>query len=423
MEDTKDASAVLASSRAVVPAAARQFSEANARERADVAEVLATEGRRNRRGHTLRVVTAAAALIAVVALAGWGWFAWRSAATPAYVSDPVVRGDIVVKLTATGELQPTREVAVSSLVTGTIASVDVDYNQSVAKGQPLAHLDPADFETRRKRAAAAVEAQAAMRDAAAATVSDAEAALQRAERLTADNLVSDRDAELATTTLARARANLAAAEAQLKAAQADLATAESDYGKATIRSPIDGVVLSVNADPGQTITSASLVTSLFVLATDLKHLDLELDIDEADVPQIKVGDEVSFTVEAAPDKPLLGSVRQIRSAPTINDGVTSYKAIVAVDNASGTLKPGMTATADIQTNRATAMLTVSNAALRFIPKSSAARPAGQAQVYVLRDAGLVAVPITAGISDGQRSVITSGDLEVGDLVVTGLKGR
>lgn len=422
MEDPRDASVPLTSTRAVVPTAVRQAIEPGTPKRADVAKVLATEGRRSRRGRVLRIVGAAAALLAIAAVAGWGWFAWRSAATPDYVTDPVGRGDIIMKLTATGDLQPTSEVAVSSLVTGTIASVDVDYNQPVIKGQPLAHLDAADFETRRQRAAAAVEAQAAMRDAAGATVSDAEAALQRAEKLTADNLVSDRDAELAMTALARARANLAAAEAQLKAAQADFATAESDYAKATIRSPIDGIVLSVNAEPGQTITSASLVTSLFVLATDLKHLALELDIDEADVPHIKVGDEVSFTVEAAPDKPLLGSVRQIRSAPTVSDGVTSYKAIVAVDNAAGTLKPGMTATADIQIDRATDVLTVSNAALRFVPKTMPARPAGQAQVFVLRAAELVVVPITAGISDGQRTAIVSGDLKVGDLVATGLKG-
>jgi len=425
MEDTKNAPAEVAANRAVVLAQPHQIEEGSTtRGHTDVAGVLVAEGRRSSRRRIVRVIAGVIAVAAIVAGAGWAWLSWHAAATPAYLTDPAVRGDLVVTLAATGNLQPTQEVAVSSLIAGTILSVDVDYNQAVTKGQPLAHLNADDYDARRKRAAAGVEAQAAARDAAAATVTDASAAFERAEKLNADNVVSMREAELALSALTRAKANLAAAEAQLKAAEADLTSAESDYAKTTLVSPIDGVVLDVNAEAGQTVGSASLATALFVLATDLKRLDLELDIDEADVPHVAVGDQARFTVEAAPDRPLQGVIRQIRSAPTVSDGVTSYKAIVAVDNSAGTLKPGMTATADIQTDSILDVLTVSNAALRFAPKTLPVRPSNQAGVYVLNaDGSLRAVPVTVGITDGQRTAIVSGELAVGDLVVTGTKGR
>lgn len=417
--DPKDAS----QGHAIIPVSGREVDTALAPGQSSVAEVLASEGRRSRGRRAFRVSLAAMAVVLVAAGGAWGWRTWQSNAVPIYLTDAAVRGDILVTLPATGELAPTQRVGVSSLVTGTIASVDVDYNQPVTTGQPLAHLDPRDYEAQRKRAEAAVQAQAAARDAAATNVSDAEATLTRAKRLPVGEMISDKDVELATTALARARANLAVAEAQLEVARADLTGAEGNAAKTVIRSPIDGVALDINAEVGQTVTSATLVTSLFTLATDLKKLDLELDIDEADVPRVKVGDQASFTVESAPDRPLTGIIRQVRSAPTVVDGVTSYKAIVAVDNADGALRPGMTATADIRTDKASDVLTVSNAALRFVPKGLPPRKVGETEVYVLHEGSLRPVALTTGISDGQRTAVTSGDLAAGDLVVTGTKDR
>jgi HlyD family secretion protein len=408
---------------AIIPVAGADSRTSLRSGHSNVAEVLASEGRRSRGRRAWQLALAVVAVVLVAAGGAWGWRAWQSHASPSYLTDQAVRGDITVTLSATGELAPTQRVGVSSLVTGTIASVDVDYNQAVSKGQPLAHLDPRDFDAQRERAEAAVEAQAAARDAAATTVTDAEATLTRAKRLPAGEMISDKDVELATTAVARARANLALAEAQLKAAKADLASAESNYEKTVIRSPIDGVALDVNAEVGQTVTTATLVTSLFTLATDLKKLDLELDIDEADVPRVKVGDRANFTVESAPDQLLTGVIRQVRSAPTVVDGVTSYKAIVAVDNTTGALWPGMTATADIQTDRASDVLTVSNAALRFVPKGLPPRREGVAEIYVLHEGSLRPVTLSTGISDGQRTAVTSGGLTAGDLVVTGTKDR
>ena len=394
-------------------------------QRANVAEVLKAEGQRDRQRRLTRIVAFIAVLVVLAAGAILLWSVWRGATTVAYTTDPVGRGDIAVVLTATGTLEPTQRVSVSSLVTGTIASIDVDYNQPVSKGQILARLELVEFDLRLKRAMAMVDAQAAAKEIAAAGLSDAEAALRRINGLSAGQVVSVEQVELATTARRRARANLAAAVAQLEAAQTDLAAAESDHDKAIIVAPIDGMVLDVNAEIGQTINSTALAASLFTIASDLRRLELEVDVDEADVAQLKVGDVASFTVEAMPDQPLAGVVRQIRTGPTVSDGITSYKAVIAVDNTSLLLRPGMTATADITTATAKNVLTVSNAALRFEPTAAPRldTTGDQRHVYVLANGKPEPVALTTGLSDGQRSEVSSGDLAVGDPVVIGAKGR
>jgi HlyD family secretion protein len=161
---------------------------------------------------------------------------------------------------------------------------------------------------------------------------------------------------------------------------------------------------------------------MFTIASDLGVLDLEVDIDEADVSHVAVGDPVTFTVEAAPDRMLDGSIRQVHSGPKITDGVTTYVAVIAVDNADLMLKPGMTATANIITDEATGVLTIANSALRFVPAGEAP-PADQPHVYVLREGLPQLVPVTTGISDGQRTEITGGGIAAGDLVITATGGR
>lgn len=395
-------------------------------QRPDVAQVLHAEVQRGKRGRQLRL--AAVAAIVVVALAGVValWPMLRVGGTLAYATTPVMRGNIAVLLTATGTLEPRQQVAVASQVTGTVASVDVDYNQSVSKGQVLARLDLRPFDLQLRRAMALVDAQAAGRDAAKANVNDAEAALRRLGELALKQVVSTERLELATTALQRAKANLAAADAQLSAAEADLAGARDDYGRATIVAPIDGVILDVNAEIGQSI-SAALAVSLFTIASDIRHLELEVDIDEADVVQIAVGNPVAFAVEAMPDQLFTGVVRQVRTGPTISNGITSYKAVIAVDNENLLLRPGMTATADITTAEAKDVLTVANAALRFIPEdtgSTTSAPTGEApRIYVLVDGALAPMDVVTGLSDGQRTEIAADGLLEGDLVVTGVKGR
>ncbi|HWB43894.1 MAG TPA: efflux RND transporter periplasmic adaptor subunit [Hyphomicrobiaceae bacterium] len=404
----------------------------------DIAGVLAQE---ERRGRTRRVLTIAGIVagIAIVIAGGWLWWSAsvRSSAE-SFATEAAIRGDIHVTLVTTGTLQPTQQVAVTSNVTGTVASVDVDYNQHVTRGQALAHLDMRDLEARQARAAAMVEVQKANGLVAAASLADARAALNRAETLGSGSGVSQRDIDMARTTVQRAEANVASAAAQLTAAQADLQTMRNDYARGTIAAPIDGVVLDINVDPGQNIGTTALGQSLFTVAADLKQLNLEVEIDEADVARVAEGDEARFTVEAAPDAPFDGIIRQIRSAPTVADGVVNYKALILVDNSSMSLRPGMTATVEIAVDEALDVLTVPSAALRFSPNAGApAGPfggmiprstvetsmTGEQTVWVLTDGKAAAVQVTAGLSDGQRTQILSGALKEGDLVISGTKAR
>lgn len=390
--------------------------------RLDVTEILAAEQRRGRNRRATQIALVTLAAVVVAGAVAWGWWTWQSRSLAAYVTDRVTRGDLVVSLIATGTLEPSQKVGVSSLIAGTLASVDVDYNETVSKGQRLGTLDPRDYIARRERALAAVAAQVASRDAVMTAVTDAEATLQRARELPRGEVVSSKDVELAGTALIRAQANLAVADAQLNVARADLASAQSDYDKTIVVSPIDGTVLDVNAVKGQTVSAATLTAPLFTIASDLKLLGLDVDIDEADVVQVRAGDPVLFTVEAQPDKPIAGTIQQVRSAPSESDGVTSYTATIDVDNPDGLLRPGMTATASIETDRVSNVLTVANAALRFVPKTTPPTESGH-QVYVLRDGTPLRVVVTTGLTDGTRTAIASGDLAVGDLVVAGIKDR
>lgn len=389
-------------------------------QKADVAEVLAAEARRGQSRRAVRIVITA--VVVVLCLAGliWAWFAWRAVSVPSYVTDPVTRGDIVVTLVETGSLEATQSIPVASLVNGTVASIEVDFNDTVTKGQVLARLAPEDLAVGQRRAEAAVEAAAANRDAAKATVADAQSALRRAEELDKSNLISPRDLELAESQYLRAQAGLAAADAQLHAARVDLDSAKANLAKADIVAPIDGIVLDMDVVAGQQVGPA-LLAPLFTIASDLAKLDLEVGVDEADVPLVAVGDRVTFTVEATPDHELHGSVRQVRSGPKISEGVTSYVAVIAVDNADLVLKPGMTATASIITDEAKDVLSVANPALRFVPSDVEGDDTEVPGVYVLKDGVPTRIPVETGISDGQRTQLLSGP-EAGELVITGIGG-
>lgn len=392
-------------------------------QRADVASVLATEGKRNRTGRF--VLIGVGTVLAVLIAAGvWFWFGASLRPTTADLQTEVVqRADIHVMLTATGTLQPLHQAAVTSLTTGTIAAVVVDYNQPVTKGQLLATLDLRDIEARLQRSLAMVDVQEANRAMANAAVADAVAALARVQSLESGSVVSNKDVELAQSALRRAQATLEEADAQVKAATADLLAVKTDYSKGTITSPIDGVVLDVNAEVGATIGSASLASPLFSISSDLRVLDLEIDVDQADITALAVGRKAQFTVEAAPNHSFTGTIRQVRLAPSITDGVVSYKAIVSVENPDLLLKPGMTATAEVSLADAANVLSVPNAALRYRPEGTAGSPVSDQRVYVLEKGALREVAIDTGLTDGQRTEVTSGDVKVGDVVVTGRKER
>jgi HlyD family secretion protein len=398
----------------------------------DVAQVLAEEslrsGRRRRFVWLALVVVAAAA-----ALLGWWWFAGApERGAQSYATESAALADISVIVVATGTLEPTGEADVTSTISGTVASISARPNDLVSKGQVLARLDMGDLEARLAGAIAVVSSQQANLLIAETNLADAEATLNRTQALSSGQSVSVRELELAASAVKRAQAQRALADAQVRAAQAELQAARNDYDRACICSPIDGVVLEANINLGQTITSAGLAQPLFSLAADLTRLDLQVDIDEADIGSVRGGDTATFAVEAWPDRAFSGTIREIHFAPIIVEGVVSYRAML--DDAEMLLRPGMTATADIVVDEARQVLSVPNAALRFspgptdstsvldgmMPTSSVVAPGGgERTVWVLRDADLIETEVVVGLTDGRRSQISGGNLKVGDLVVVG----
>lgn len=386
-----------------------------------------------------------AGLVAAVLAGGGGW--WLTAGSGSsgavtYGTDPVTRGDLVVTVTATGTVEPTTEVEVSSELSGTLAEVAVTYNDQVQVGQLLARLD----DTKLKAQLATSQAQVA---AATAQVASAEASLREAaENLTTQAELDKRgvSARSSLTTVQaahdRAKAALDMARADLTLAKASLDQDRADLAKAEIRSPIEGVVLSREAEAGQIVAASLEAPVLFTIAQDLAQMELLVDIDEADIGKVSVGDTATFTVEAYDAQSFPATITQVRFAPETTDDVVTYKAVLAVDNPDGLLRPGMTATATITVDRAEDVLSVANAALRYAPPAAAKstsgngllglimpRPSGSAKatsdgesLWVLRDGQPVQLPITRGQSDGKRTVVQAEGLAEGDLAITEQSG-
>lgn len=404
----------------------------------DIAQVLAQEDQRSRRRRLVGWILVAA-VGALAALAAWWWFAGSDRRNDQqFVTELAELADIRVVVVAAGSLEPIGTAAVSSTISGTIDTVSVRANDRVSKGQVLARLDMGDLDSRLAAAVAMSKSQEANLLVANINLADAEAALARTETLSSGQSVSARDLELAASAVKRAQAQQALADAQLRAAEADLQAARNDFEKACICSPIEGVVLEANITPGQAITGAAVGQSLFVIAEDLRRLDLQVDIDEADVGSVREGDAATFAVEAWPGRNFSGVIREIRFAPKVIDGVVSYRALLDVDNSDMLLRPGMTATADIVVDEVDSTLSVPNAALRFslaaaaenglfdtmMPTSSIQAPDGASRtVWILRDGKPTEAEVTVGLSDGQRSQITSGSIEPGDAVIVGTAAR
>ncbi len=403
----------------------------------DVAGTLAAAGTarkaRRRIGWLVWAVVAAALLGA-----GAYWWTGRGAAATVYATEPVTRGALTVSVTATGSLYPTNQVEISSELSGTVRQVLVDYNDPVKKGQELAELDT-------DKLSAAVEGERAHLASAnagvaeaKATITETKADLDRKTTLLARHVGTQQEVEAAAAAHDRAVAALASAEAAVKVADADLHLAEVNLEKACICSPIDGVVLSRDVEPGQTVAASFQAPVLFTIAEDLKRMELRVDVDEADVGGVEVGQQATFTVDAYPGRSFPARIRVVRYASETVDGVVTYKAILDVDNADLALRPGMTATAEIVVQHVTDALLVPNQALRWAPPAQQeksggrslfmmfprpprdTRPkpdeAGRRTVYVLRDGHPVAVPVEVGSSDGDRTVVT-GDLAEGDAVI------
>ncbi|OIN92627.1 MAG: efflux transporter periplasmic adaptor subunit [Comamonadaceae bacterium CG1_02_60_18] len=385
--------------------------------------------------------------LALIAISAIGYYFWQqqqqAAAKPSYVTEPASKGNLTLRVTANGTLQPTRTVNIGSELSGTVLRVLVDVNDRVKKAQVLVELDTAKLGDQVLRSRAAVNAAQAQVEQAQATVTEARSTLARLEevsRLSGGKVPSASELDTARAAVARAEGALASARANLAADKASLTTDETNLAKASIRSPIDGVVLTRSVDPGNAVAASLQAVTLFTLAEDLRQLQLRVNVDEADVGRVKVGQKASFTVSAFPGRRFPANITRVSFGSTITDNVVTYVTQLDVANDDLSLRPGMTATSTIVAVERKDVLLVPNTALRFSPQSGdAAKPGNNImnsvmprlprvakkasggatrQVWVLRDGAPVAVNVTPGISDGRMTEITGGDLTEGMAVIT-----
>jgi len=392
------------------------------------------------------------------------------AATLGYATEQAQKGNLTVTVSATGKLAPINQVTVGSQLSGQVIKVLVDVNDRVTAGQPLALIDPSQFDDQVKQAQATLAANNAAVGQAQATLAQSKATLSRYQevsRLSGGRVPAKTEMDQAIADRDRALANLSAANANVISARAALSSAQTQRVRAVIRSPVTGVVLARQIDPGQTVAASFNTPTLFVIAQDLRQMKLEVAIDEADVGNVKQGQRATFTVDAFPGKTFpamitrvdVGSNLSVQDATSSSSTsstssttaqVVSYAADLSVANPDEQLRPGMTATADIVTMEKKDVLLVPNAALRFKPQTTGA-PAAQASggiagaltprmrrrggggdsaaplergskqsVYVKQaDGSLKAISVTTGDSDGSMTEITGGDLQPGMQVVTG----
>ncbi len=354
----------------------------------------------------------------VLALAAGAVVVWRAQEPPAqqrYRTQAVDRGDVVQAISANGTLNPVTLVQVGTQVSGTVQKIYADFNDQVSAGQVLAELDPSLLGAKVKQSEAGLQN-------AEATLALARSTLKRNQSLAEKKLLSG--AELET-----AEEQVKVAAAQVKLAEAQLEHDRTNLRYTVIRSPIAGVVVARNVDIGQTVAASFQTPTLFQIAQDLREMQIDTSVAEADVGALQVGQTVRFTVDAFPDRTYEGRIRQVRLNPTIQQNVVTYNVVVAADNREGRLMPGMTAHVLIPVAERRGVLRVPNAALSFRPKPEelgAGAPPGPpaaaagegATVYVLDRGTLRPVRVRAGISDNTLTEVVEGELKPGDLVVT-----
>jgi HlyD family secretion protein len=372
-----------------------------------------------------------------------------SASSQVYATQPARLGDLVVSVTATGPLQPTEQVDIGSELSGTLRSVEVGYNETVRAGQVLARLDTTRLEAQALQAKSSLQAAKAAVDETRASRGETESQLARLRHvraLSSGKVPSQQEMAAAESAAVRAQGALRSSEAAVAQASAMLEVQQADLARAVIRSPIDGVVLAETARPGQTVAASLQAPVLFTLAGDLKQLQLDLAVDEADVGRVREGQPVRFSVDAWPERSFTGRVEQVRFGPHTQSGVVSYETLVAVANPELLLRPGMTATAEIEVQRDHQVLLAPNAALRFEPPEREASPqrSGLAglipnkrrfdlnlaaaahdaapHVWVLQRGKLRSVPVEPRGSDGSWTEIRSDALGPGANLVVDAPG-
>ena len=393
---------------------------------------------------------------AALLLAGGAGFAyWRmggdSVEAP-FVTTPVQRGNITQVVSSTGTLQAGVTVQVGSQVSGTIVKLFANFNSKVKAGEVVAQLNQDKFKAGVDQAKANLIAAQSNFAKAKVSVEDAARTLERARQLHKRELTAQSELDAAQTAYDAALAQLEVNKAQVAQAQAAINQVSVDLNNTTIRSPVDGIVISRNVDVGQTVAASLQAPTLFTIANDLSKMEVHSNVDEADVGNVWEGQEVTFTVDAFPARRFRGKVYQVRNAPINVQGVVTYNAVARIDNKDLLLKPGMTANVQFLVSRKEDVLTIPNMAMRFKPpdqkdeaqdllrqeRSRVAKPVGTRRtsraagagggagggrgnrsviVYVLKENRAHPVEIQLGITDGSRTEVRAGELHENDPLI------
>lgn len=409
----------------------------------DITEVLKIS-RSHVLGKRLKKFLIIALIAVLVVTAVTLWQRAGKTTAPQYKTEQIRRGGLTVIVTATGTLQPINTVSVGSELSGIIKTVEANYNDRVKIGQVLARLDTSKLEAQITQSSAALEAAKAKVLQAQATVSKTRTKLsqfQKVRELSNGKVPSLSEMDAAEAAFERAKADEASAKAAVSQAQATLQANETDLYKSVIRSPINGIVLTRSTEPGQTVAASFQAPVLFTLAEDLKQMELHVNVDEADIGKIHEGQKATFTVSGYPNRTFEARITQARYASTTTSGVVTYETVLKVDNKDMSLRPGMTATADITVNKVEDAILVPSAALRFTPPvQEEKKPSGglvtsllprppsgtqqptatngkEQKVWVLKNGQLLPVPVTTGATSGGITEILKGDLQPGMEVV------
>lgn len=428
----------------------------------DTSEDLATIVARGA-DHPARKWFIIALCFAALGAGGW-YYKSRNKTThegPTFLTEPLERGDISIKVTATGTLAPINQVTVGSELSGTAAEIYVDTNDLVKKGQPLAKLDTIKLESQTERSRAVLQAAKARVSQVSATQKEAEANLARLvelHRLSGGQTPSKAEMETAEATVARAVADLESAQASVSQADADLKSIERDLGKTIIRSPVDGTVLTRKLEVGQTVAASFTAPELFIIGEDLRKMELNVAVGEAEIGRLAAGQEAEFEVSAWSQRVYKASVKKVLFGSVITNNVVTYSTELDVNNDDLSLRPGMTATAEIFVERKENILVVSNAALRFDPEAAAKLgkkeddsdrtlvqrmspgggrwrrggggggstagspdPKRGARIWVLQDGKPVEYPVKVGITDDNVTEVTGEGLTEGMSVIVSAK--
>ncbi|MGB7970415.1 MAG: efflux RND transporter periplasmic adaptor subunit [Candidatus Deferrimicrobiaceae bacterium] len=339
-----------------------------------------------------------------------------------YRTAPVERGAIAETVLATGNVNAVTTVQVGSQVSGTLEKIFVDYNSPVKKGQVIAQIDTRLFEASVLQAKGNLENARAALERANVLVIDTERTYRRNRELVKDGFVAQADVDSAQTAYETALAQKRSAKGQVTQAQGQLSAAETNLRYATIHSPVDGIVISRNVDAGQTVAASFQTPTLFTIAQDLTKMQIDTNLDEADIGKVRTGQQATFTVDAYPERTFTGKIVQVRNSPIVTQNVVTYNVVVEVNNGELLLKPGMTANVSVHVRDLPDVLKIPNAALRFRPsdgkKPEEKKGVGGQRVYLLeKDGKTREVPVKGGISDGIYTQLVQGELKEGDPLV------